>query len=81
MDELNAGLKAGKPVRMEYVVLGEASVATVRRTRGRYFGGECEVAIPTESYCIASWSDKLHWTPEEKISAASWAFASALSNS
>ena len=38
-DELHACLKAGKPVRMEYVILGAASVETIKRTHGRYFGG------------------------------------------
>ena len=78
-DELHACLKAGKPVRMEYVILGAASVETIKRTHGRYFGGEYEVVVPTESFYIASWREKLHWTPEEKISAESWAFARALS--
>lgn len=78
MDELNACLKAGKPVRMEYVILGADSVETIKRTHARYFGGEYEVLNPTEVSYIASWQDKLHWTPEEKISAESWAFARAV---
>ncbi len=78
MDELNAGLKAGKPVRMEYVILGADSVETIKRTHARYFGGEYEVVVPTEIYYIAGWQDKLHWTREEKVSAESWAFTRAL---
>ena len=46
LDELNACLKAGKPVRMEYVVLGGASLETIKQTHGRYFGGEYEVLRP-----------------------------------
>ena len=46
LDVLNACLKAGKPVRMEYVVLGGASLETIKQTHGRYFGGEYEVLRP-----------------------------------
>lgn len=79
MDELNACLKAGKPVRMEYVVLGGKSVESIKRTHGRYFGGEYEVVKPTEIYYIASWREKLNWTREERIAAESKAFAHAIS--
>lgn len=48
LDELNACLKAGKPVRMEYVVLGGASLDTIKQTHSRYFGGEYEVLNPAE---------------------------------
>ena len=48
LDELNACLKAGKPVRMEYVVLGGASLETIKQTHGRYFWGEYEVLHPVE---------------------------------
>ena len=43
LDELNACLKAGKPVRMEYVVISALSVETLKQTHGRYFWGEYEV--------------------------------------
>ena len=79
MEELNACLKAGKPVRMEYVVLGGRSLETIKRTHGRYFGGEYEVVKPTEVHYIASWQEKLHWTPKERIAAESKAFARAIS--
>lgn len=48
LDELNACLKAGKPVRMEYVVISALSVETLKQTHGRYFGGEYEVLYPVE---------------------------------
>lgn len=48
LDELNACLKAGKPVRMEYVVLGGVSLETIKQTHGRYFWGEYEVLHPVE---------------------------------
>lgn len=48
LDELNACLKAGKPVRMEYVVISALSVATLKQTHGRYFWGEYEVLHPVE---------------------------------
>ena len=54
LDELNACLKAGKPVRMEYVVLGSASLETIKQTHSRYFGGEYEVVKPTEIHYLAS---------------------------
>ena len=80
MEELNACLKSSKPVRMEYVVLDADSVDTVKRTHGRYFGGEYEVVKPLEISYISSWREKLNWNSEEKTSAASWAFARALTN-
>ena len=49
LDELNACLKAGKPVRMEYVVISALSVETLKQTHGRYFWGEYEVLHPVES--------------------------------
>ena len=48
LDELNACLKAGKPVRMEYVVISALSVETLKKTHGRYFWGEYEVLHPVE---------------------------------
>lgn len=48
LDELNACLKAGKPVRMEYVVISALSVETLKQTHGRYFWGEYEVLRPVE---------------------------------
>ena len=78
MEELSACLKSGTPVRMEYVVLGADSVDAIKRTHGRYFGGEYEVVMPMEIKYIASWLEKLNWTPEEKMSAESWAFARSL---
>ena len=78
-DELNVCLKTGAPVRMEYIILGGESLETVKRTHGRYFGGEYEVVVPTEISYISGWQDKLRRTPEEKISAESWTFAGALS--
>lgn len=48
LDELNACLKAGKPVRMEYVVISARSVETLKKTHGRYFWGEYEVLHPVE---------------------------------
>ncbi|MCE2501446.1 MAG: hypothetical protein J4G13_11385 [Dehalococcoidia bacterium] len=79
MDELNAGLEAGKPVRMEYVVLGGESLETIKHTHARYFGGEYEVVKPTEISYIASWREKLNWTREERISIEAEAFARAMS--
>ena len=48
LDELNACLKAGRPVRMEYVVICSESVDSIKRTHARYFRGDYEVLIPTE---------------------------------
>ncbi len=48
LDELNAGLKAGKPVRMEYVVFGADSLGTVKQTHSRYFWGDYEALYPAE---------------------------------
>ena len=59
MDELNACLKAGKPVRMEYVVLGAKSLATVKQTHARYFRGEYEVVAPVEIRYLTGWKDQL----------------------
>lgn len=59
MDELNAGLKAGKPVRMEYVVLGAKGLETIKQTHGRYFRGEYEVVMPTEIRYLTRWRDRL----------------------
>ena len=36
-------LEGGPPVRMKYVVLGTASLATIKQTHGRYFVGDYEV--------------------------------------
>ena len=54
LDELNACLKAGKPVRMEYVVLGGKSLETIKQTHSRYFMGEYEVLQPTEIHYLTS---------------------------
>lgn len=43
LDELNACLKASKPVRMEYVVICSQSVESVKQTHARYFWGDYEV--------------------------------------
>ena len=59
MDELNACLKAGKPVRMEYVVLGGKSLETIKQTHARYFWGEYEVLAPMETRYLTSWRDDL----------------------
>lgn len=58
LDELNACLEAGKPVRMEYVVLGGASVESIKQTHARYFWGEYEVLTPTEIRYAASGKDR-----------------------
>ena len=60
MAELDAGLKAGKPVRMEYVVPGAESLETIAQTHARYFRGECEVPAPTEIRYLTGWRDDLH---------------------
>ena len=78
MAELNACLKAGRPVRMEYVVLGAASLATIKRTHGRYFGGDYEVVTSVESSCIAAWDRRSQQTQEESRSAQAKAFTDAL---
>lgn len=59
MDELNACLKAGKPVRMEYVVLGAKSLQTIKQTHARYFRGEYEVVAPVEIRYLTRWKDRL----------------------
>lgn len=59
MDELNACLKAGKPVRMEYVVLGAKSLPTIKQTHARYFRGEYEVVTPVEIRYLTRWQDRL----------------------
>ena len=59
LDDLNAGLMAGKPVRMEYVVPGGASVGSIKRTHARHFRGEYEVLIFTEIRHLTSWRDNL----------------------
>ena len=59
MEELNACLKEGKPVRMEYVVLGGRSLETIKQTHARYFWGEYEVLAPTEIRYLTSWRDDL----------------------
>ena len=78
LDELNACLKAGKPVRMEYVVLGGASLDTIKQTHARYFGGEYEVVKPTEIHYLASWREQQEWTPEDAVAEQSRAFTRAL---
>ena len=77
--ELNAGLRAGRPVRMEYVVLGASSLATIKRTHGRYFGGDYEVVTSVESGGSAARGRRSQQTPEESRSAQAKAFADALS--
>ena len=59
MEELNACLEAGKPVRMEYVVLGGKSLETIKQTHTRYFWDEYEVVVPTEIRYLRSWRDDL----------------------
>ena len=78
LDELNACLEAGKPVRMEYVVLGADSLETIKRTHSRYFGGEYEVVKPTEIHYLATWQEQQQWTPEEAMAARTRAFTRAL---
>ena len=41
---------------MEYVVLGTASLATIKRTHGRYFGGDYDVVKSMESSCVGAWN-------------------------
>lgn len=65
LDELNACLKAGKPVRMEYVILGGASVESIKQTHARYFWGEYEVLVPKEIRYLASWRDGLPQTVDK----------------
>ena len=48
LDELNACLEAGKPVRMEYVVICSQSLESVKQTHARYFWGDYEVLTPVE---------------------------------
>lgn len=67
MEELNSCLKAGKPVRMEYVVLGGKSLETIKQTHARYFWGEYEVLTPTEIRYLASWRDNLPQTTIQNI--------------
>ena len=67
LDELNACLKAGKPVRMEYVVLGGASVESIKQTHARYFWGEYEVLTPTEICYRTSWRDNLPQTTIQNV--------------
>ena len=78
LDELNACLKAGKPVRMEYVVLGATSLETIKQTHSRYFGGEYEVVQPTEIHYLASWREQQSWTPEDAVAEHSGAFTRAM---
>ena len=67
LDELNAGLKAGKPVRMEYVVLGGASVESIKQTHARYFWGDYEVLTPTEIRYRTSWQDDFPQTTTQNV--------------
>ena len=67
MDELNACLKAGKPVRMEYVVLGGRSLETIKQTHARYFWGEYEVLTPVETRYLTSWRDDLPQTTTQNV--------------
>lgn len=71
LDELNACLKAGKPVRMEYVVLGGASLETIKQTHGRYFWGKYEVLHPVEINYGASQYDGRPLEMSESIAAPS----------
>ena len=70
MDELNACLKAGKPVRMEYVVLGGKSLETIKQTHARYFWGEYEVLAPMEIRYLTSWRDDLPQAQAEDAAVA-----------
>jgi hypothetical protein len=58
MDELNACLSAGKPVRMEYVVICAQSVVSVKQTHARYFQSDYEVLTPREIRYAASGKDR-----------------------
>ena len=69
LDELNACLKANKPVRMEYVVLGGKSLETIKQTHARYFWGEYEVLVPTEIHYLTSWQDDLPQVMSESAAA------------
>ena len=77
LDELNACLKAGKPVRMEYVVISALSVETLKQTHGRYFWGEYEVLRPVEISYGASRYDGRPLGMSESIAAAAPAAADA----
>ena len=57
LDELNACLEAGKPVRMEYIILGGASLESIKQTHARYFWGEYEVLTSMEISYSASRKD------------------------
>ena len=58
LDELNACLSAGKPVRMEYVVICSQSVESVKQTHARYFQSDYEVVTPAEIHYVASGNDR-----------------------
>ena len=58
LDELNACLSAGQPVRMEYVVICAQSVESVKQTHARYFQGDYEVLMPTEIRHAASGKER-----------------------
>ena len=63
---------------MEYVVLGATSLATIKRTHGRYFGGDYEVVASVESSGSAARDQRPQQTPEERRSVEAKAFANAL---
>ena len=71
-------IKAGRPVRMEYVVLSADSLETVKRTHSRYFCGEYEVVKPTEIHYLSTWQERRQWTPEQAEGARFRAFIRAL---
>ena len=58
LDELNACLSAGRPVRMEYVVICAQSVESVKQTHARYFQSDYEVLTPTEIRHTVSGTDR-----------------------
>lgn len=78
VDELNACLNAGKPVRMEYVAPSGASPETIKQTHSRYFIREYAVVQPTEIHYLASWREQQEWTPEDAVAEQSRAFTRAL---
>ena len=58
LDELNACLSAGTPVRMEFVVICAQSVESVKQTHARYFQSDYEVLTPTEIHHAVSGTDR-----------------------
>ena len=63
---------------MEYVVLGTASLAIIKRTHGRYLGGNYEVVKSMGSSCVGAWNQSSQQVPEESRGARVKASADAL---